>query len=44
MKTSRFISAIVIISALFLASCANTVRGVGKDVSNTADAVEDVVN
>ena len=30
MKTNRIISALVVISALFLASCANTVRGVGK--------------
>jgi predicted small secreted protein len=44
MKTGRIFSALVIVSALFLASCANTVRGVGRDVSNTADAVEDVVN
>ena len=44
MKTSHFVSAVIVISAMFLASCANTVRGVGKDVNNTADAVEDVVN
>jgi predicted small secreted protein len=44
MKTSSILTGLLIISTLFLASCANTVRGVGKDVSNTADAVEDVVN
>jgi predicted small secreted protein len=29
---------------LALAACANTVRGVGKDVKATANAVEDTVN
>jgi predicted small secreted protein len=29
--------------ALFLASCANTVRGVSRDVKDTAAAVEDAV-
>jgi predicted small secreted protein len=28
---------------LFAASCANTVRGVGRDVKDTANAVEDTV-
>jgi len=30
--------------ALIVSACANTVRGVGKDVNATADAVEDSVN
>ena len=27
-------------AVLFLSSCANTIRGAGKDVSNTANATE----
>ncbi|PWV99002.1 entericidin EcnA/B family protein [Hoeflea marina] len=37
------ISAVLLI-ALTLASCANTIRGVGRDVNASADAVEDSVN
>ena len=44
MKTSSIVTGILIVATLFLASCANTVRGVGKDVKSTANAVEDVVN
>ncbi|MDP2732912.1 MAG: entericidin EcnAB [Hoeflea sp.] len=33
----------VLIIALTLASCANTVRGVGRDVNQTVDAVEDSI-
>jgi predicted small secreted protein len=44
MKTRSIVTGLLIISTLFLASCANTVRGVGKDVKSTANAVEDVVN
>jgi predicted small secreted protein len=32
-----------IICAMLLASCANTVRGVSRDVKDTAAAVEDAV-
>jgi predicted small secreted protein len=32
-----------IICAMLLASCANTVRGVSRDVKDTASAVEDAV-
>ncbi|MGL4405575.1 MAG: entericidin EcnAB [Notoacmeibacter sp.] len=39
-----FIPALAIASTLLLASCANTVRGVGEDVKGTAQAVADVVN
>ena len=39
---------IALSAVLFLASCANTIRGVGKDASNTANAtkhaVKDVAN
>jgi predicted small secreted protein len=43
MRLSRLATLAVIISALALSSCANTVRGVGKDVRATADAVEDSI-
>ncbi|MFC0244359.1 entericidin A/B family lipoprotein [Falsochrobactrum ovis] len=43
MKLSRFVPIALIISSLALVSCANTVRGVGKDVKSTANAVEDAV-
>lgn len=36
--------AAVLAAALVLSACANTVRGVGQDVKNTADAVEDVAD
>ncbi len=44
MTTTRLFTIATIIAALFVASCANTVRGVGRDVNATADAVEDSVN
>lgn len=31
---------IALAAVVFLASCANTIRGVGRDVSNTAHATE----
>ena len=34
---------IALSAALLLASCANTVRGVGKDMSNTAHATQHAV-
>jgi predicted small secreted protein len=34
----------ILVCALFLASCANTVRGVSRDVKDTASAVEEAVN
>lgn len=43
MKLSRIAPLALIISSLALVSCANTVRGVGQDVKNTAQAVEDTV-
>lgn len=43
MKLARIAPVALLISAMFLASCANTVRGVGKDVKATANAVEDSV-
>ena len=44
MTNHRFFTALALIAAIFAASCANTVRGVGKDVNQTADAVQDSVN
>jgi predicted small secreted protein len=42
---TRFAGKIVIAlcAVLFLASCANTIRGAGKDVKNTANATEHAV-
>jgi predicted small secreted protein len=44
MKLSLLAPVAVVCCALALAACANTVRGVGKDVKATANAVEDTVN
>jgi predicted small secreted protein len=45
MKLSRLAPiAAVLAFALALSACANTVRGIGRDINNTADAVEDSVN
>ena len=33
--------AAILIGTSALASCANTIRGVGRDVANTADATQD---
>lgn len=44
MINHRFLTAFALVAALFAASCANTVRGVGRDVNQTADAVEDSIN
>jgi predicted small secreted protein len=43
MTMTRFATLCAIICALFVASCANTVRGVSRDVQDTADAVEESV-
>ena len=39
----RYAFALVIASALALSACANTIRGVGRDVKQSAQAVEDSV-
>lgn len=45
MKLSRLAPlAAILACALAISACANTVRGVGRDVNSTADAVEDSVN
>ena len=45
MKNS-IVSRLIMVLALagFAAGCANTIRGVGKDVKSSANAVEDAVN
>lgn len=45
MKLSRLAPiAAALVCALALSACANTVRGVGKDIKGTANAVDDTVN
>jgi predicted small secreted protein len=40
---SRFVAiTLLLATSLLISACANTVRGVGRDVQSTADAVEDV--
>jgi len=34
----------LLFSTMLLTSCANTIRGAGQDLKNTANAVEDVVD
>ncbi|SJZ51464.1 entericidin A/B family lipoprotein [Consotaella salsifontis] len=34
---------LILAAAVTLSACANTVRGVGRDVNSTADAVQDSV-
>lgn len=43
MKLSRIVPVAIVLCAFTLASCANTVRGVGRDVKGTANAVEETV-
>jgi predicted small secreted protein len=44
MKLSKLAPiAAILACALIVSACANTVRGVGRDVNATADAVEDSV-
>lgn len=41
MKACRIASLLIV--ALVVASCANTIRGVGRDINASADAVEDSI-
>ena len=43
MKTSVFAPFVIVLCALSLAACANTVRGVGKDVKDTGRAVQQTI-
>ncbi|SMH49949.1 Entericidin EcnA/B family protein [Mesorhizobium australicum] len=44
MNAMMRVSMLVLIFAVGLSACANTVRGVGRDVRETAEAVEDSVD
>lgn len=44
MKLAKVVPVALLVGMMFIASCANTVRGVGRDVNATADAVEDSVD
>lgn len=44
MKLSRLVPVALLISALFVAGCANTIRGAGRDAGNAVDATEDAAN
>lgn len=43
MKTPTKIAA-ALLAVLMLASCANTIRGAGRDTSNAVNATEDAAN
>ncbi|WP_247642889.1 entericidin EcnAB [Brucella abortus] len=43
MKLTRLVPIALVLCAFTLASCANTVRGVGRDVKSTAHAVQETV-
>lgn len=43
MKTSTKIAA-ALLAVLMLASCGNTIRGMGRDTSNAVDATEDAAS
>jgi predicted small secreted protein len=43
MTKTRIFTVCGLVCAVLLASCANTVRGVSRDVKDTASAVEDAV-
>lgn len=44
MNYFKFLLLLVLGGVLILSGCANTVRGVGKDVRDTGRALEDTVN
>ncbi|MBZ9811206.1 entericidin A/B family lipoprotein [Mesorhizobium sp. CA13] len=44
MNLFRTAPTIILACAIALSACANTVRGVGRDVKSTANAVDDTVN
>ncbi|MEX0407132.1 hypothetical protein ABGN05_15815 [Aquibium sp. LZ166] len=44
MTTSRYAAVCALICVMALSACANTVRGIGRDVNATADAVEDSID
>ena len=44
MTSVRLVPIFALICVMALSACANTVRGIGRDVNATADAVEDSVD
>lgn len=44
MTSVRLVPILALIAVMALSACANTVRGVGRDVNATAQAVEDSVD
>ncbi len=45
MTSSKFATIAAVLACVFaLSACANTIRGFGKDASNTVDATEGAVN
>ncbi len=44
MTISRISTISILVCALFIASCANTVRGVSRDLRDTATAVDESIN
>jgi predicted small secreted protein len=44
MTISRISAISILFCALFIASCANTVRGVSRDLQDTATAVDEAIN
>ncbi len=45
MTSSKFVTIAAALACFFaLSACANTIRGVGKDASNTVDATQGAVN
>ncbi len=44
MRNIKIAAILAVLSALVLSSCANTVRGIGRDVNETADAISDSIS
>lgn len=43
MRKYHIAAIVALLSALVLSSCANTIRGIGRDVNETADAIGDTM-
>jgi predicted small secreted protein len=43
MRASQLAVILTVLCAFVVASCANTVRGIGRDLNETARAIEDTV-
>ncbi|WP_157016150.1 EncA/B family entericidin [Mesorhizobium xinjiangense] len=44
MKLARLVPVLFVVLAIGVTACANTVRGIGRDVNETADAIGDSIN